>query len=133
MANALIIESDQPLIERLRDFAEKLDAEVGVEKVLLFGSTAKGTRQENSDVDLIVVSYAFESMPEPKRLGFLQHRWRYIEDLEAIAYTPSEFEKVKHRLLMENILEYAIDLAPKHSSPKKDAGSKHTYHSKKNN
>lgn len=114
MANALIIDSDQPLMGRLRDFVGRLDAEIGVEKALVFGSTAKGTRHENSDVDLIIVSYAFENMPETKRLGFLQHRWRFIEDLEAIAYTPREFEKVKHRLLMEKILEYAIDLTPKH-------------------
>jgi len=116
MANALIIDSDKPLMARLRDFVSKLDAEIGIEKALLFGSTAKGRRHENSDVDLIIVSNTFENMPEPKRLGFLQHRWRYIEDLEAIAYTPSEFERVKHRLLMEKILEYAIDLTPKHVS-----------------
>ena len=113
MTNALIIDSDLPLMERLQDFVKRLDAEIGIEKALLFGSTAKGTRHENSDVDIIIVSRAFEKMPEPKRLGFLQHRWRYIEDLEAIAYTPSEFKKVRHRLLMENILTYAIDLSPK--------------------
>jgi predicted nucleotidyltransferase len=126
MVNALIIDSDQPLMGRLRDFVSKLDAEIGIEKALLFGSTAKGARRDNSDVDLIIVSHTFENMPEPKRLGFLQHRWRYIEDLEAIAYTPSEFEKVKHRLLMEEILEYAIDLTPKHvSTREKSVGQSH--------
>ena len=126
MVNALIIDSNQPLMGRLRDFVRKLDAEIGIEKALLFGSTAKGIRHENSDVDLIIVSRTFENMPEPKRLGFLQHRWRYIEDLEALAYTPSEFERVKHRLLMEKILEYAIDLTPKHvSSAKKGVRQNH--------
>lgn len=62
---------------------------------------------------LIILSNAFENMPEPKRLGFLQHRWRYIEDLEAMAYTPNEFKQIKERLLMKKILEYAIDLTPK--------------------
>ena len=91
-------------MERLRNFVERLDAEIGVEKVLLFGSTAKGERHRNSDVDLIIVSSTFENMPEPKRLGFLQHRWRFIEDLEAVAYTPTEFEQVKDRLLMRKMV-----------------------------
>ena len=110
MTHALIVESKQPLMDRLIDFVEKIDAEIGVAQVLLFGSTAKGERHENSDVDLIVVSDGFEGMPQPKRLGFLQHRWRYREDLEAFAYTPGEFKRVKDRLLMRKILAYAIDL-----------------------
>jgi predicted nucleotidyltransferase len=97
-------------MDRLTDFIEKLDAEIGVDQVLLFGSTAKGERHESSDVDLIVVSEAFEGMPQLKRLGFLQHRWRYREDLEAFAYTPSEFKRVKDRPLMRKILAYASDL-----------------------
>jgi predicted nucleotidyltransferase len=110
VTHALIVESKRPLMDRLTDFIEKLDAEIGVDQVLLFGSTAKGERHESSDVDLIVVSEAFEGMPQLKRLGFLQHRWRYREDLEAFAYTSSEFKKVKDRPLMRKILAYAIDL-----------------------
>ena len=110
MTHALIVESKRPLMDRLTDFIEKLDAEIGVDQVLLFGSTAKGERHESSDVDLIVVSEAFEGMPQLKRLGFLQHRWRYREDLEAFAYTPSEFKRVKDRPLMRKILAYAINL-----------------------
>jgi predicted nucleotidyltransferase len=110
VTHALIVESKQPLMDRLIDFIEKLDAEIGVTQVLLFGSTAKGERHESSNVDLIVVSDGFEGMAQPKRLGFLQHRWRYREDLEAFAYTPSEFKRVKDRPLMRKILAYAIDL-----------------------
>ena len=115
MANALIIESNQPLLERLKEFVDSLDKEIGVNRAFLFGSTAKGTRHENSDVDLIIVSDAFMGMIEPKRLGFLQHRWRYIEDIEAMAYTTNEFKQVKGRILMRKILEYAIDLTPEQS------------------
>jgi predicted nucleotidyltransferase len=121
LANTLIIDSAQPLMNRLREFALKLDSEIGVEKVLLFGSTAKGERRQNSDVDLIVVSAAFEKMPEPKRLGFLQHQWRYIEDLEAMAYTPKEFERIRKRLLMKKVLSYAVDLTPHPTVKRKTA------------
>lgn len=113
MSQALIIRSKQPLQERIRDFVGRLDAEVGVDKAFLFGSTATGKRHRNSDVDLIIVSSSFEDMPELDRLFLLQHRWRYIEDLEAFAYTPKEFEKLRERLLVKKILSCAVDLTPK--------------------
>jgi predicted nucleotidyltransferase len=117
LANTIIIESKQPLLERLKRLIDSINAEIGIDKAFLFGSTAKGTRHQNSDVDLIVVSDGFSGMPEPKRLGFLQHRWRYIEDLEALAYTTTEFNKVKNRTLMRKILAYAIDLTPEKKKP----------------
>ena len=110
MTETLIIKSKQPLMKRLFDFVKRLDAEIGVEQAFLFGSTAKKRRRTNSDVDIIIVSKGFEGMPEQKRQGFIQHRWRYIEDIEALTYTPKEFKAVKERVLMKEILAYAIDL-----------------------
>ena len=110
MTQTLIIESKQPLMKRLFDFVRRLDAEIGVEQAFLFGSTAKKRRRKNSDVDIIIVSRGFEDMPENKRQGFVQHRWRYVEDMEALTYTPEEFQAMKERVLMKEILAYAIDL-----------------------
>ena len=60
-----VVKDSRSLMKRIRDYLSKLDAEIGVEKAYLFGSTAKGTRQRNSDVDLIIVSKAFIEMPVP--------------------------------------------------------------------
>ncbi|MBI5416448.1 nucleotidyltransferase domain-containing protein [Candidatus Poribacteria bacterium] len=40
-------------------FAEELKIDIFVEKILLFGSYAKGNPDANSDIDLIVVSFFF--------------------------------------------------------------------------
>ena len=110
----LIVKDQRPLIDRIREYVNILDAELGVDQAFLYGSTAKGTRHRDSDVDLIIVSESFAKMPEPKRWGLLQHLWRYKEDLETLAYTPSEFAKIKEeRFLMQKILQYAIDLTPR--------------------
>jgi len=100
----------RPLLDRIHDFLRSVDAKLGVDKAFLFGSTAKGNRLVDSDVDIIVVSKAFASMPMPKRLGLLQKEWNHREELQALAYTPEEFSRVSKRLTMKEILAYAVDL-----------------------
>jgi len=100
------------LFERIHDFVRKIDERISVDKAFLFGSTVKGDRLEESDVDLIIVSKAFTGVPVPKRLGMLHKEWNYKEDLQALAYTPEEFSKVSRRPTMKEILSYALDLTP---------------------
>lgn len=109
----LIVKDSRPLTDRIRDYVNRVDNEIGADQVFLYGSTAKGKRHRNSDVDLIVISNYFTGVPEPKRWGLLQHLWNYKEDLETLAYTPGEFAKIKERFLMQKILQYAVELTPK--------------------
>jgi predicted nucleotidyltransferase len=101
-----------PLLSRIHDFLRRMDATLGVNRAFLFGSTVKGNRLKESDVDLIVVSKAFTGMSMPERLGMLQKEWNYNEELQALAYTPEEFSKVSQRLTIKEILSYAIELRP---------------------
>lgn len=109
----LILKDKRPLLERIREYVNMLDAQLGVDQALLYGSTARGKRHRNSDVDIIIVSESFAKMPEPKRWGLLQHMWKHKEDLETLAYTPKEFAIIKERFLMQKILQYAIDMIPR--------------------
>lgn len=110
MARTIIIHDDLPILKRIRKYVAKVDAELGVDKALLFGSTANRKRRKESDIDLIIVSKSFAGIPVPKRLGILENMWDYEEDLETLAYTPKEFEEAKDRFLMKEILSYAIEL-----------------------
>lgn len=101
---------ERTILDRVSNFIACLDAKLGVEKAVLFGSTAKGNRLQESDVDLIVVSKSFSNMPIPKRLGLLQNEWAYSEELQALAYTPEEFQEVSQRETMSEILSYATEL-----------------------
>ena len=103
---------DHELIERICDYVSRVDAELGVEEAFIFGSTAKGNRLKESDVDLIIVSKAFEEMPLPRRLYLLQKLWGHREELQALAYTPDEFKEASQRLMLKEILSYAIELVP---------------------
>jgi predicted nucleotidyltransferase len=110
---ALIINSKKQLTQRIFEFICNVDKKFVVEKALLFGSTAKAKRKPESDVDLIIVSESFNGLTSLERNEQLLELWPYVEELELLAYTLQEFALIKDRMLMKEILSYAIDLKPK--------------------
>jgi len=102
----------ESLIDLICDYISRVDAEYRVEKVYIFGSTAKGNRLEESDVDLIIVSKAFRGMSMLERLYLLYKLWDHPIDLQVLAYTPEEYKEASQRLMLKEILSYAIELIP---------------------
>ncbi len=113
---ALIINDKKPLRRRILKFIQAANERFTVEKAFLFGSTAKAKRHAESDVDLIIVSKNFNGLTALDRIDKLLELWSCMEELEILAYTPQEFDLVKNRLLIKEILSYAIDLTPKKQS-----------------
>ena len=74
------------LLPRLRD-------EWAAERVILFGSRARGTAGKWSDLDVVVVSPRFEGMPFINRWPLLFRALGSPAELEPICYTPEEFER----------------------------------------
>jgi predicted nucleotidyltransferase len=62
-------------------------------KFILFGSRVWGTPTENSDIDLILVSELFEGQKFVGRMGKLLKELKYSEHIDALCYTPKEFER----------------------------------------
>lgn len=75
-------------------YIEKLKEQgISPSSVILYGSYAKGTAREYSDIDLIVVSKDFEGMNLLQRLETLGvSAARILEPVQAKGYTPEEFE-----------------------------------------
>lgn len=100
----------------LRRFAEALREEVGAERVLLFGSHARGDARPDSDYDFIIVAPGFEKAPEIRRavgLHDLFYATVGFAPLDFICLTPDEFERARHRItLVSAVLPEAIDLLP---------------------
>jgi predicted nucleotidyltransferase len=112
VTKALILNDAKPLLSRVREFLLAVDMEFIVDKAFLFGSTAKGGRNAESDVDLIVISKGFRGLQQLERVEKILALWHYVEELEILAYTPEEFAHVKNRFLVKEILSYALDLTP---------------------
>jgi uncharacterized protein len=82
-----------PALEAINRFIAKVAQVIHIEKVILYGSTAKGTTHEWSDIDLAVVSNDFIGMSHKDRLTVLKKAaWdAKATEIDALGYTAQEF------------------------------------------
>jgi len=101
------------VMDRIKAISERLKKEYNAERVILFGSYARGEATEDSDVDIFIIASTkerfFERMATVKRL---------IRDLRnglpiaPVVLTPGEIEKrmeIKDQFI-EEILEERVEL-----------------------
>lgn len=105
----------------LRRFALRLQQEIGAQRVLLFGSRARGTGRADSDHDIIIVSPAFDTVEAWARGRGLRRLFREeggSGGIDIICLTPEEFERARQRVsLVAAVLPEAIDLLPAATAP----------------
>lgn len=85
---------DPRTVEAVERFKKAL-YELGVEpeRVILFGSRARGVCHDFSDIDLLVISHDFAGKNLRERLELLGiAAVRVMEPIQALGYTPEEFE-----------------------------------------
>jgi predicted nucleotidyltransferase len=84
------------------------------EKILLFGSRARGDHLLESDVDILIVSKKFEGMNWLKRIGDVSLYWDGLVTLEPICYTPAEFDEKKRMIgIVKHADKEGVDLLVK--------------------
>jgi hypothetical protein len=88
----------EPGIEEIKGFLAKVEQRFSPERVILFGSRARGDHLKDSDYDIIVVSRHFEGCHFLDRLTMLFELWDCEFGLDILAYTPKEFEEKKAEL-----------------------------------
>jgi predicted nucleotidyltransferase len=83
----------EDIIEGLKSFRKKISEEEGVEKVIFFGSRAKGKPGKYSDIDLLVVSKGFRN-EKCCRGARLYEYWKMDYPVDFLCYTPEEFRRL---------------------------------------
>lgn len=82
---------------------------VKLQKIILFGSYARGDQHKDSDVDLILVSANFKRKKFVKRSWGFYKYWHLDSDInypvDFLCYTPEEFKKLSKGV---NIVSEAI-------------------------
>lgn len=81
------------LIRKLRLFKENAEKEISIDRLIFFGSRAKGKVHRWSDVDLIVVSGRFRRMNFFERGAKMYDYWNIKLPVDFLCFTPEEFEK----------------------------------------
>jgi predicted nucleotidyltransferase len=84
---------------------------MGAERIILFGSLARGQENISSDVDLIVV------MDSPldfvSRHGHIYRQLCPAVDADILIYTPEEFARVRETPFLQHVLKEGILLYAK--------------------
>ncbi|MEM2245628.1 MAG: nucleotidyltransferase domain-containing protein [Thermofilum sp.] len=99
------------LKEILGEFVEKVKAQLGPAEVYLFGSYARGDWLRDSDVDLIVVSPAFQGLDLGKRYSLVRRLLPDTISVELLLYTPEEFERLREKsVVLRDAARYWVKL-----------------------
>ena len=102
---------NRPAVDR---FAATLQQVAGAERVLLFGSRARGGARPDSDYDFIVVSPLFSAQSRRERPVGLYRFWYEAEGdapLDLVCLTPEEFDDAAQRIsLVSAVLPEALVL-----------------------
>ena len=85
------------LISQLRRFRRKLEKCYDIERMILFGSHARGQAGRFSDVDLIIVSKKFRRKGAIERASPLYLEWDLRLPVDFLCYTPEEFRVCSRR------------------------------------
>lgn len=81
--------------KKLAEFKSRLSKEVKIDKMLFFGSLARGKGHKYSDIDLVIVSPQFKGKDFRDRpLGFYRY-WDLKIPFDFLCYTPEEFNRMK--------------------------------------
>jgi len=92
-------------LERLRAARDRLM----IEEAYLVGSYARGDWLKDSDLDLIIVSPSFKNHDLGARYRIVKETLGHGVSLEALCYTPEEFQHAKKRsMIVQDMLEYAV-------------------------
>jgi predicted nucleotidyltransferase len=82
------------IIQKIKEFKKK----IGVEKIIIFGSFARGEFKEDSDIDLILIGKKFRGKDPFKRSKGLWLKWDLGLPVDFLCYTPEEFEELKKKV-----------------------------------
>lgn len=99
--------TEREVEEMVQSYVSRLKKKISIDKAVLFGSYAKGTAHEWSDIDLLIVSDELsETVPKGKNGFYLN---RLIDDfnpyLEVIGVNPSTLNKPINKSFFDEILD----------------------------
>jgi predicted nucleotidyltransferase len=97
---------DRRLAEFTREHLPRLRQALAPLEAIAFGSRVRDEALSTSDLDLILVSPRFASVPFLRRPVHVLEMLDYPGGLDLLCYTPEEFEEKRHEL---GIVRVALD------------------------
>lgn len=100
---------NKEIIESIMRYVEKIKEYYNIEAIILFGSYAKGTENEDSDIDVAIVASNFNDLIEDgaKLIGLT---WKIDTRIEPHPIIFEDYEKVANPFIQE-IIDTGIKVA----------------------
>lgn len=96
----------------LKIFAQRAKKNLKAEKVILFGSFARGKANDYSDVDVVVLSNIFAKISQSERLDVLYPLTRGLSpDFHPFGFTSKEFNKNAHSTILSEVRSTGVVVA----------------------
>ena len=96
---------------KLKSFRGLVNNDYPIEKMIFFGSRAKGKPHRYSDIDLVIVSPKFRKLDFIQRGSKMYDYWNLRYPVDFLCYTPEEFNKLKKQItIVKEAVEHGIEI-----------------------
>ena len=100
---------DSRIMQSIKKYIEKISQYYKIEAIILFGSYAKGTEDEDSDIDIAIISNDFNDIIEDgaKLIGLT---WKIDTRIEPHPITTEDYKNVSNPFIRE-VVDTGIKVA----------------------
>ena len=100
---------NEEIMESIKKYIEKISHYYKIEAIILFGSYAKGTQNEDSDIDIAIISSDFNDIIEDgaKLIGYT---WKIDTRIEPHPIKTEDYDNVSNPFIKE-VIDTGIKVA----------------------
>ena len=100
---------DREIMESINKYIEKISKYYKIEAIILFGSYAKGTQNEDSDIDIAIISSDFKDIFDDMA-DLIGYTWKIDTRIEPHPISKEDYEKIATPFVQE-VIETGIKVA----------------------
>ena len=93
---------DREIMESINKYIEKISKYYKIEAIILFGSYAKGTQNEDSDIDIAIISSDFKDIFDDMA-DLIGYTWKIDTRIEPHPISKEDYEKIATPFVQEVI------------------------------
>lgn len=95
----------------IKDYVEVLKKDIPIQRVVIYGSYAKGKAKKDSDIDLAIISPKFGKNPQEDGKYLFGKLWEVNDSkIEPIGYSPKDFQNPYPSPLLYEIRKYGKEI-----------------------
>ena len=93
---------DREIMESINKYIKKISKYYKIEAIILFGSYAKGTQNEDSDIDIAIISSDFKDIFDDMA-DLIGYTWKIDTRIEPHPISKEDYDKIATPFIQEVI------------------------------